>query len=146
MNLPNLQQLLTYKNDRLISRYNLDYPAAALSAEEALSEFMKFIWICCKHKSEKKRNPEDNRLHFSCTIHPEMADIDNMWHTFLLFTKDYHEFCNQYLSGIFFHHEPLTGEDIPEGEWYEQELSLYLSFIYDHLGEETLIKWFNISS
>ncbi|HEY9405378.1 MAG TPA: hypothetical protein VIQ24_22195 [Pyrinomonadaceae bacterium] len=32
--------------------------------------------------------------------------IDRMWHTFLLFTKDYKTFCEVYL-GMFINHEPF---------------------------------------
>lgn len=72
-----------------------------------------------------------------------MCDIDNMWHTFLLFTKDYHEFCSNYLGGVFFHHEPIVDmNDNHLDERYEQELTLYLSYIYDNLGEDTLMRWF----
>lgn len=130
-----------YKNSHIISRYNKDYPHAAMQAEDALSELMKFIWLCLKHKAEKQLNPSDESLYFSCVIHPEMDDLDKMWHTFLLYTKDYHAFCRDYLGGIFFHHEPLDNSD--DDELDEQELTLYLSYIYDNLGENTLITWFS---
>lgn len=71
-----------------------------------------------------------------------MSDMDNMWHTFLLFTKDYYEFCSNHLGGVFFHHEPIINNDNTLDENYEQELTLYLSYIYDNLGEDTLMKWF----
>lgn len=125
----------------IIFRFQQDYPNAHMQAEEALSELMKFIWLCHKHRADKKRRPKDKSLHFSCVLHSEMADIDNMWHTFLLFTKDYYQFCNDYLDGVFFHHEPIL--NTVSDEKYEHELTLYLSYIYDHLGEETLLKWFN---
>ncbi|KTC76040.1 hypothetical protein Lbir_0109 [Legionella birminghamensis] len=143
MYLPDLNDLKCYKNARIISRYNTDYPDAKMQAEEALSELMKFIWLCMKHKSDKKANPNNDSLNFSCLIHSEMAEIDNMWHTFLLFTKDYQHFCQTYLGGIFFHHEPVadTENNTPNDD-YEQELTRYLSYIYDNLGEETVLKWF----
>ncbi len=31
--------------------------------------------------------------------------IDEAWHTFILFTKDYHQFCNA-VVGKYFHHHP----------------------------------------
>ncbi|HHF7375673.1 glycine-rich domain-containing protein [Legionella bozemanae] len=140
---PNLNELIHYKNNKIISRYNKDYPHAIMHAEDALRELMKFIWLCLKHKSDKKNNPENELLNFTCTIHPEMRDIDSMWHTFLLFTRDYHEFCSNYLGGLFFHHEPIVDmNDNHLDECYEHELTLYLSYIYDNLGENTLMKWF----
>lgn len=140
---PNLDELIHYKNNKIIYRYNKDYPHATMHAEDALRELMKFIWLCLKHESDKKNNPSNVLLDFACTIHPEMCDIDNMWHTFLLFTKDYHEFCSNYLGGVFFHHEPIVDmNDNHLDERYEQELTLYLSYIYDNLGEDTLMRWF----
>ncbi|MFC3909139.1 hypothetical protein ACFORL_08630 [Legionella dresdenensis] len=114
-----------------------------MQAEDALAELMKFVWLCFKHKFEINNNPDNKSLNFSCVMHSEMVDIDNMWHTFLLFTRDYHDFCNEYLNGNFFHHDPITDtNDSRFDENYEQELTLYLSYIYDSLGEDTLIKWF----
>ncbi|HAT8180555.1 TPA: hypothetical protein JA361_14135 [Legionella pneumophila] len=140
---PNLKHLLNYKNHKIITRYNTDYPNAVLQAEEALQELMKFIWLCHKHKTDQLLYPDDKNLDFSCVIHTEMADIDNMWHTFLLFTRDYHEFCNTYLNEIFFHHDPIFEKNILVSEEdYVLELTRYLAYIHDHLGEETLIKWF----
>lgn len=143
MFLPDINHLIRYENNKVISRYNQDFPHAKMRADDALTELMKFVWLCCKHKSDRNDNPENNVLNFSCMIHPEMVDIDNMWHTFLLFTKDYHQFCNDYLDGNFFHHEPVIDTDNPmSDETYEQELTRYLSYIYDNLGEDTLMTWF----
>ena len=41
------------------------------------------------------------------------------------------------------HHSPNVVGGEPTGEVYETELSRYLSYIYDHLGEETVRKWFS---
>lgn len=139
-----LNTLLSYQNPKIISRYKSDYPHTNLQAEEAWQELMKYIWLCHQYQFDKKHHPDDNRLHFSCVMHAEMKDIDNMWHTFILFTKDYHAFCHQYLNGIYFHHDPLF--DIQNNfseESYRLELNRYLSYIADHLGEDTLKKWFN---
>ena len=72
-----------------------------------------------------------------------MSEIDDMWHTFLLFTKDYMYFCSKYL-GQYFHHSPTTSEDkMTEGE-FEIDFARYVSYVYDNLGEKTLIKWFKV--
>lgn len=140
----NLQNLLKYKNEKVISRYQIEYPHSIMSGEEALVELLKYIWLCHKHSLDKKLYPKNNSLNFDCVIHIEMEDIDNMWHTFLLFTRDYHEFCNTYLNGVFFHHDPISaGENNISKKTYEKELNNYLSYICENLGENTLIKWFN---
>ena len=45
-----------------------------------------------------------------CTLHPEKTyatggPVDAMWHTFILFTKDYARFCDD-ITGAFIHHTP----------------------------------------
>ncbi|OGT42353.1 MAG: hypothetical protein A3F13_07160 [Gammaproteobacteria bacterium RIFCSPHIGHO2_12_FULL_40_19] len=138
-----LQRLLNYKNNKVISQYRNEYPDSTMSADEAFAELMKYIWLCRKHVLEKKQFPTNDTLKFNCVIHVEMEEIDNMWHTFLLFTRDYQSFCNDYLNGIFFHHDPLP---VKQGKvskkTYENELNNYLSYIYENLGEATLVKWF----
>lgn len=141
--IPNLQDLLQYKNTKLIERYESEFPNAILSGDDALTELMKYIWLCYQHDYDKSQSPTRQAYNFQCTIHEEMSDIDNMWHTFLLFTKDYQSFCNTYLNGAFFHHDPIQ-QDVKKvsKRKYEKELKKYLSYIYDKLGEQTLITWF----
>lgn len=138
----NLYEILNYKNNKVISRYQIDFPGSKLKPEEAFIELMKYILLCHIHAKDKASSPENESLQFSCVMHSEMSDIDNMWHTFLLFTKDYQEFCQNYL-GSFFHHEPLSDENSLLNDNYEMELVRYLSYISDKFGEETLIKWFD---
>ena len=45
-----------------------------------------------------------------CALHPEKmyatgGQVDEMWHTFILFTKDYARFCHD-ITGAFIHHVP----------------------------------------
>lgn len=139
-----LHDLLNYHNENILARYRHDFPNAHLSAEHALTELMKYIWLCHKHQYDKTMQPTNPALQFACVIHAEMQEIDNMWHTFLLFTKEYHAFCHDYLNGHFFHHEPtIKNDNTLSTKDYEQQLKNYLSYIYDNLGEETVSQWFN---
>lgn len=62
---PNLHDLTKYENSKIISRYKRDFPDTVMQAEEAWIELMKFIWLCYKHKYDKKNYPKDNLLNFS---------------------------------------------------------------------------------
>ncbi len=136
-----ISDLLKYKNEHVLTRYKMDYPQNTLIAEEALEELMKYLWLTHQHELDKQRCPENEALVFVCAIHEEMKEIDDMWHTFLLFTKDYMMFCHQYF-GRYCHHSPTTTEEKLVDSEFETDFSRYLSYIYDHLGENTLIKWF----
>jgi hypothetical protein len=141
MNLPD-QNLLDYQNKLVISRYRRVYPNTTMSPEAIFTELMKYFWLCHKHAAEKAIFPNDDALKFECSMHVEMEEIDNMWHTFLLFTRDYLAFCNTFFNGEFIHHDPLPKSVEISKEAYETELHRYLTYIYDSLGEETLVKWF----
>ncbi|MFZ2315014.1 MAG: hypothetical protein WAW86_05070 [Gammaproteobacteria bacterium] len=141
----NLPTLREYRNIDVLNRYAKDYPNNKLVPEEAFEELMKFFWLSLKHQDDKLRFPENRELNFICGIHSEMKEIDDMWHTFLLFTKDYLSFCKQYF-GRFFHHSPTTDlekEKITKDD-FELDFTRFLSYVYDNLGEESLIKWFGI--
>lgn len=132
--LPELKTLMSYKNQAVLDRYKKDFPNNILSGEESFTQLMKFMWLALKAQADGKT--------FTCAIHEEMLEIDHMWHTFILFTRDYQHFCEKYL-GNFFHHSPNTElESKLSDEEYETELTEYLSYIYDHLGEETVRVWF----
>jgi hypothetical protein len=139
--LPNLNHLLTFKSQKILDRYQQDYPENKLSSEKALREILKYFWLCEKHWLERKQEPDNESLHFTCAVHPEMHEIDDMWHTFLLFTQEYAHFCQTYFDR-FIHHNPVTEKEIISREEYEIDLQRYLPYIYDNLGEETLKLWF----
>ncbi len=137
-----LNKLLQYKNPELIARYRKDYPKNKISPQKALRELLKYFWLCAKYQEDKKKNPRDASLRFSCSVQYEMKEIDDMWHTFLLFTVDYTAFSKKYF-GKFIHHIPNTKKQKKLSKaQHEKELTLYLSYIYDNLGANTLRTWF----
>lgn len=140
--IPDLNHLLEYKNPRVIKRYQRDYPHQHEQAERLLSDLLKYFWLCKKHAIDKRNHPEEESLKFMSMMHHEMRDIDDMWHTFILHTQDYADFCHLYFDD-FLHHVPHEEEDQPEIlAGLEEDLTRYLSYIYDHLGEETVCRWF----
>lgn len=85
-----LDEIMAYQNDRVIQRYMLDYGASREEAEKCFTELKRFLLVCAV------------KTGYKVTSQP----IDSMWHTFLLFTKAYKEFCEEYL-GRFVNHEPF---------------------------------------
>ena len=136
-----LKQILAYENEHIIERYAKDYADNYLSPQQAYTEMLKFLWLGDKLKSERKKNPENKQLPNMMPIHHEMKEIDDMWHTFILFTKNYADFCEHYFD-YFIHHAPNTSKEKPTEEEYRQELERYLIYVYDNLGEETVRLWF----
>src|SRR6187200_2054423 len=108
--LPDLNQLLKYKNPLVIRRFKRNFPKHEDKAETLFIDMLKYLWLSNKHDQDKKANPNDNTLNFSTVMHREMRLIDEMWHTFILLTVDYAEFCQLYF-GEFQHHVPEVGGD-----------------------------------
>ncbi len=142
----NLTSLLSYQNSAVIDRYERDYPQNKLTGKKALQEFLKYVWICLQHSDDLKKQPHEEALQFKCVMHQEMKEIDQFWHTFLLFTRDYQKFCADFLGERFFHHEPVNWkETMVDENLYELELTRYLNYLYDHLGAETVSTWFQMA-
>lgn len=144
--LPTLDEVLTYKNDNLIKRYQKDFPDNALSAKDALSNVIKYLWLGQKLLTDQENLTSINELNFQFYLQYEMKEIDDMWHTFLLFTIDYREFCYQYF-GYYIDHVPTVETDeatqnIKHETNPDEEMQKWLSYVYDNLGEDTLKMWF----
>lgn len=143
---PTLATVLEYHNQDVLDRYHQDFPDNQLSAEDAFQETLKFLWCANKLKRDRVQNPENPDLAFKFYLHYEMKEIDDMWHTFILFTREYMDFGKQYF-GHYLHHAPTTQVEKAEQianfeENLNGETTKQLSYVYDNLGAETLKIWF----
>lgn len=142
MRLPELKHLLEYKNPAVLKLYNQNYPNNKLSAEDAFRETLKYLWLASKHTLDKKNHTNQIYIPQRCAMLRSMREIDEMWHEFILFTKDYTDFCQRYF-GEYMHHLPNIFDNMPiSQEEQDTEISQLLPYIYDHLGEDTMRIWF----
>jgi hypothetical protein len=146
--LPDLNELLRYKNPLVIKRFQRNYPDLKDDADALFVDMLQYLWLCKKHEQDKCLQGDHANLDFTCVMHREMTNIDEMWHTFILITQDYADFCNNYF-GEFIHHAPEVGEEVQENvfvdkDLFEKELQLFLSYVYDYLGEATVRRWFSV--
>lgn len=142
MELPTLEDVLKYENPKVLKLYRQNRPSNELSAETAFRETLKYLWLTQKHASDLNtaENPETLPRH--CVMLFSMREIDEMWHEFILVTKDYTEFCNRFF-GKYLHHMPDVNENLVG--WRENdktEIKKLLPYIYDNLGEASIRAWF----
>lgn len=95
---PTLAEVLAYENDAVVARIMHEAQLSYQEAEAVFKDTLRFLWL--GHRSET-------------TICPS-KHIDAGWHVFLLFTKDYREFCQRFF-GHFIDHHPRRPEDAPDG-------------------------------
>jgi hypothetical protein len=138
--------------DEILHRFIADFGKYGLSpqdAEELFLETKRWLWLCAYRKAEF----EKGRLE---SVHIPLASesnaIDLMWHTFLLFTKNYADFCDRHF-GFFIHHYPTPqaeklkaslakkADPVAYRATRAEALKPAYRYIYDVLGRETLIRW-----
>lgn len=110
-------EILAYQHDRLLHRYSVDYGVSMEEANRCFAALKEFMIVCAVKPGYK------------VTSDP----IDRMWHTFLLFTKDYKTFCEGYL-GMFINHEPF--EQPAPAAYLETR-----SFAHDYFGRLDAELW-----
>lgn len=128
-----LEAVLTYRHPGVVKRYAKEQQVTLAEAEEVFRETLKWLYLCAGGV----------RRDMACAMTPEIGKLDDMWHTFLLFTRDYAEFCGRFF-GFFLHHVPNEVED--EGPVDEavvrEQLERQFGLVYDVLGEDTLRTWY----
>lgn len=87
-------------------------------------------------------------------VYAHMFFMDEMWHNFALFTKEYSLFCETFLGG-YIHHLPMTRAEQERlkakykknpkatARRMEQQKLEQCNFIFHELGEPTLKKWYS---
>lgn len=85
-----VDEIIGYQNERVVERFVIDHGGTLAHAHRRFDALKQFLVVCTVKPGVKVTSPE----------------IDEMWHTFLLFTRDYREFCLDAL-GRFVEHEPF---------------------------------------
>lgn len=136
-----LKDALDYNNEDVIFRFVKVFDVSEEQSILLFEETKKWFWLCYKVIDSGIKTP--------VFIDDSILIIDEMWHNFILFTKDYERYCVEKF-GFFIHHLPTTKSE-SEG-WskdIEGNVKLYLqnvenqySIIFDLLGKETLLLWY----
>ena len=136
-----LENALNYKNDDVISRFNKIFNISEQQSLLLFEETKKWLWLC--YKTMEPTSKTSDLIDYS------MLMIDEMWHNFILFTKDYEEYCIDKF-GFYLHHKPTSKAESENWktnvdknvESYLESIENQYSLIFDLLGEETLLLWY----
>ena len=139
--LGSLQRALAYQNDDIVHKFLERYDVPFDEAADIFDETKKWLWLA----SQEAVPP--------LAVTHELMLLDEMWHTFILFTRFYRDFCDNYL-GKFINHIPTTKtrrdqderrfREDPEAfraDWNEK-MKREMRVVADYLGADTLFKWF----
>jgi hypothetical protein len=131
-----LADLLSYRHEGVVNRFARVHGVSRGRSEALFVETLKWLWL-----ARRAREAAPPALVLS--IHPEILGIDEMWHVFLLFTRDYAALCDAHLGG-FVHHDPAPDgpREAVDTDVFAAELGAFYGFVHDELGETTLRAWF----
>lgn len=136
-----LEKVMAYTNEEVVYRFYDNYDVDIEEARDIFNELKRFLFLAAKYGDTQR-----------IFTHEALYIIDEMWHTFILFTKDYHDFCMDHF-GFFLHHnivkrdvkmqavKELEEDREKAAETLKPMLRKYYTLIYETLGEEVLVKW-----
>ncbi|MCK2169091.1 glycine-rich domain-containing protein [Thalassospira xiamenensis] len=96
--------------DDVIEDYLSNHNVDRKYADRVLGELKKWLILCTL-------NPVNN--------YTLVGPVDSLWHTFILHTRRYHEFCDK-LAGRYLHHLPDIPQKIKTREFKENNKTLVL--------------------
>lgn len=140
-NIVKLESVLEYQGMNIERKFMEKFDVSYEDANDIFIEMKKWLWACYHSEIDMSKT--------ILKIDESLLVIDEMWHTFILFTKEYQNFCDKYFS-FFIHHYPTTYIEKENFKLYtnEQKDSIrleqekQLSYLYDLLGKETIQKWY----
>jgi hypothetical protein len=137
-----LSNVLAYKNRDVIDRFCAAWFVSRDEANLLFDDLKRYLWL--HHELQARGH----------TIHvPPVPIVDEMWHTFLMFTVEYDRWTRR-AFGSYAHHVPTTERDKKRLDRQvraapkraralaERERARTMSLVYDVLGERVLIRWF----
>jgi len=145
-----LQEVMLYENPEVVDRFRNSWDVSIAVGNEIFQELKHWLWLCAFNASKRVKGEKVPSL----AITHSMTLLDEMWHAFILFTKPYAAFCDEYF-GFYIHHGPTSSAEKEKAkkqieldpEKYlselEKDLTVQYEYIYEHLGEATLQKWYS---
>jgi DNA polymerase sigma len=125
-----LTTILSYRNLRVVTYFCHHHPEYTLAEGEVLfTDLLGWMWLNQQRIMQEKK---------TYLFGPLLA-LDQLWHAFILHTRDYLDFSMRYY-GAYFHHdiEPIGFEH----RLNEDELRDYLQDCFHYLGEEWVARRF----
>jgi hypothetical protein len=129
-----LSTILTYQNPRVINKLRENTGLSENESMDVFAETLKWLWL----------NGYSIKNGYNRLVMPDsMEIIDQAWHTFILFTREYEAFCKKFL-GLLIHHTPgPTVYDVGVGfKTSSNDLFSLVYLVHKELGRQTVMKWF----
>lgn len=146
-----LARALAYENDAVIHKFLERHALSFAEGRDLFRETRRWLWLVATLQAEAaaSRGSAPPPL----AIDGPLVLLDEMWHTFILFTRDYLDYCESRF-GRWIHHAPTTHEakERRRREFArdpgralkaeEGRMRVQYQYVCNRLGERTLRKWY----
>ncbi|KTD79194.1 hypothetical protein [Legionella waltersii] len=120
---PSLGEVLQYQNEQVLAHFrNKHSDYSVQSSQQLFQDLLAWMWLA----------QQRNILGKKSYLFGPLLIVDDMWHSFILHTRDYVQFSTTYF-GDYFHHE--VEPDGMEHVLDEDEIRDFLEDCYQYLGE-----------
>lgn len=142
-----LQEVLTYQNELLVRRFSAKRKLTLAESEDLFHELLKWLWFLANRDTNSSQFPEGFP-----TLRVQ-GPIDAFWHEFILDTRSYRIFCEDYF-GLFLHHIPtpevievaspsIAHQDPTKMRELTKSLVTHaMQEVHDVMGKETMMRWY----
>jgi hypothetical protein len=143
---PTLDEVLAYECSDVVYRFRKTYGITHEESADIFEQVKKWMWLAHQRRLAG--------LETGLSIDIPIVVIDEMWHNFVLFTKEYTAFCKDFF-GYYVHHAPTTEaeetghrshlQSLPRLERMQarkDRMREQYEYIYDHLGKDAFVKWY----
>lgn len=103
MSNPSLASVMAYQNQDVIDRFVKIFAVEEAEAQQLFDDVKRWLWMANQVKQQGINKP--------VVIDSALLVLDEMWHNFILFSREYGEFCQTYF-GRFCHHAPNSKREI----------------------------------
>lgn len=152
---PTLDDVMAYQNARVISSFVKSFGVAKEDAADIFEQLKRMLWLVNEMEYDDLRAQQK-----MFSIDTSLLVIDEMWHIFILFTKEYREFCDTYF-GYFIDHFPAVKDenDLAQAKRtaelaalsHEGRISKVMDekrwqyrYVFEKLGREYFLKWYTV--
>ena len=120
--IPSLTDFLAYENPLVIHHYSYHQKLPLNDVKQQFKDLLAWFWL------SEYRLGQDKKTY----LFGPLLNLDDLWHTFILHTRDYLVFSHEFF-GTYYHHDvEIPGK---EYELNEEDLRDLLTDCLEHLGE-----------
>lgn len=128
-----LPDILAYRCAKAVQVFCRNYRIDEVEAEKVFIEMLKWLWLGRIHQLDQDTDKPENLY-----IFPSLLVVDEMWHCFILCTRDYSDFCFKFF-GAFLHHSPHLDDEESLSGYHVNE---NISYVISRLGRPTGMLWY----